>query len=140
MNRLELGVLPGEYAINRLPSGAFDWISGSLLLEQATFYSVTNTPEELSVVCDDTIAFPNALSVDTGWRALKVQGPLEFSLVGVLNSLTAPLAEARISIFAVSTFDTDYLLVKKEAWEQALNVLKQHHDISGQDLVEPAAL
>lgn len=71
---------------------------------------MTRTIDELSVVCTETSVPPDVLS-ERGWRALKVQGPLDFSLTGVLAALTAPLAAAAIPIFALSTYQTDYVLV-----------------------------
>lgn len=88
------------------------------------FVSVTRSGDEISVVCESSIAAkyePSAL--ETGFRALKVEGPLPFSLTGVLSSLSDPLARAEISIFAISTFDTDYILIREAAWNRALAVL-----------------
>jgi uncharacterized protein len=75
--------------------------------------SVTRTPDELSVVVAET-AVPPGVRTDGGWRALSVVGPLSFSLTGVLASLAAPLATAGVPIFVLSTFDTDWLLVREE--------------------------
>jgi ribosomal protein S18 acetylase RimI-like enzyme len=91
---------------------------------RAGFFSVTRTPDELSVVCHETSVPPGVRS-EVGWRALCVEGPLDFSMVGVLASLTAPLAEAEISIFAISTHDTDYVLVKEESLEAAVAALRE---------------
>jgi len=88
------------------------------------FYSITRTAEELSVVCPQNQVPPGVLKQD-GWRALQVEGPLDFSLTGVLASLTEPLAKEGISVFAISTYDTDYLLVKKEKQARAEEVLTQ---------------
>ncbi len=77
------------------------------------FFSITRTPDELSIVCENA-----PLSVqrcERGWRAFKVEGPLDFSLTGILSSIAAPLAAARVSLFAISTFDTDYVLVRDVA-------------------------
>ena len=86
--------------------------------------SITHTADELSVVCDED-AVPADVTSESGWRCLKAHGPFEFSMVGVLASLTGPLAEAGISIFALSTYDTDYLLVKEEDLENAVDVLSR---------------
>ncbi|WP_205544157.1 GNAT family N-acetyltransferase [Rubrobacter indicoceani] len=95
---------------------------------EARFFSVTRTPEELSVVCDEEHA-PEAFEVEVGWRAIKVDGPLAFATTGVISSLTGPLAEANIPVFSLSTFDTDYLLVKEAKLEEARGVLTEagHH-------------
>ncbi len=68
---------------------------------------------------------PDGIPFDRDWRALKVEGPLDLSLVGILASLTAPLAKAGVSIFAVSTYDTDYLLVKQDRLEVAVRALSE---------------
>ena len=75
------------------------------------FVSITRTADELSVVCAQ-MRVPATVKAETGWRAFKVAGPLDFSLIGILAALVQPLAAAKISVFTVSTFDTDYLLVK----------------------------
>jgi hypothetical protein len=84
---------------------------------------ITRTPEELSVVCDERWV-PDHIPAEKGWRILKVQGPLEFSQVGVLAAIAIPLAQAGVSIFAISTFDTDYILVKDANLEKAMDALK----------------
>lgn len=89
---------------------------------RSEFYSATRTPDELSVVCAE-FDVPPDVTCEPGWRALRVVGPLEFSLTGVLESLARPLAEAGISLFALSTYDTDYVLVKASRLEEALQVL-----------------
>jgi len=86
------------------------------------FVSITRTDSELSVVCGQE-AVPKGVRCERGWRCLRVAGTLDFSLVGVLASLLNPLAEAGISVFVVSTFDTDYLLVKEDNLEAATEVL-----------------
>ncbi len=106
MTGLVLFVLQAPLAIVRLEATAAvpTWVwSGELC-------SVTRTIDELSVVCTETSVPPDVPS-ERGWRALKVQGPLDFSLTGVLAALTAPLAAAAIPIFALSTYQTDYVLV-----------------------------
>jgi hypothetical protein len=86
------------------------------------FFSVTRTEEETSILCPEQYA-PQDVRSEPGWRMLKVAGPLDFSLTGVLASLAVPLAEAGVSIFALSTFDTDYLLVRESQLETALCAL-----------------
>lgn len=87
-------------------------------------YAITRTRDELSIVCPQADVPPSTFS-EPEWRALKVAGPLDFSLTGVLASLAAPLADAGISIFALSTFDTDYLLVKSDVLALAVEVLRR---------------
>lgn len=88
------------------------------------FCSITRTADELSIVCRQE-AVPEGIRCEPGWRCLRVAGTIPFPVVGVLASLTTPLAEAGISVFAISTFDTDYLLVKAEDLERAIDVLRR---------------
>ena len=115
-----LYLLPGLFAICRLKTGSAlpHW------LQADHFFSITSTPEELSLVC---IAWPvpSDIQADKDWRCFKLQGPFEFSLTGILNSITIPLADAGIGIFAVSTYDTDYVLVKEHDLQTALSVLTE---------------
>ena len=90
--------------------------------QHSPFFSMTKTAGELSVVCSQSDV-PADVKVEGGWRCLKVQGPLDFGLTGILASLATPLAQAGISIFAVSTFDTDYLLVKQGDIGKAIECL-----------------
>jgi len=115
--RLALSVLPGKYAIFRLlPEAPLPrWAKGGLV-------SVTRTSEELSVVCEQRHV-PPAAFCDKDWRCLKVKGPLDLSLTGVMASLTAPLAQAGIAVLAISTYDTDYLLVKERDLDAAIRAL-----------------
>lgn len=115
---LTLSILPGTFMICRLEPKAVipDWASAG------SFISVTRTGDELSIVCSDANV-SEGLKSDRGWSCFKVAGPIDLSLTGVLASLISPLAEARINIFAISTYDTDYLLVKKEKRTRAEEVL-----------------
>jgi uncharacterized protein len=116
---LTLHLLDGRFAVCRLaPDTATPpWAVGGPLV------SVTRTREELSIVCGED-AVPEGIRCERGWRCFQLQGPIPFNQIGVLASLTAPLAAADISLFALSTFDTDYLLVKTEVVERAVEVLK----------------
>ena len=105
---LTLSVLPDRFGICRLDPEE----TPPVWATAGPFFSVTRTSEELSVVCIET-AIPGEIACEKGWRCLKVHGPLDFSLTGVLSSLTDPLAEANVGVFAVSTYDTDYLLVRE---------------------------
>ena len=91
-------------------------------LDEASLLSVTRTPSELSIVCRERPDLPG--QIEPGWRCLVVDGTLEFGQVGILASLARPLAEAGVSIFGVSTYDTDYLLVKEDTLETALQALR----------------
>ena len=85
--------------------------------------SVTRTPRELSIVCDEARIPPDVLC-ERGFRALVIEGPLAFSLTGILAAVVSPLAAAKISVFAFSTYDTDYVMVKDERLEAAIAVLR----------------
>lgn len=95
----------------------------SAVLASPGFLSITRTADELSIVCAEDVAAGLA-RVDKAWRAIKVQGPFAFDQTGVLASFLDPLAVAAIGIFAVSTFDTDYILVKSANLEAAVATLK----------------
>src|SRR5207248_152752 len=101
---LELSLLPERFAISRLAADSAipDWAT------QGPFFSITRTGDELSVVTELS-RVPAGVQSQPGWRVLKVHGPFVLSEVGVLAALAKPLADAKISLFAVSTFDTDYL-------------------------------
>ena len=89
----------------------------------ADFYFIGKTDEELSLVCRTEDAPENTVERDDGWRGFRIQGTLDFSLIGILSKLSGILAEQKIGIFAVSTYNTDYILVKEENYEKALTVL-----------------
>jgi hypothetical protein len=87
------------------------------------FFSVTRTPAELSAVCD-VAALPSGVKAEAPWSMLAVRGPLDFSITGVLAGLATPLAAAGISIFAISTYDTDYVLVRNDDLDRAVRALR----------------
>lgn len=117
-HQLTIAVHPGRYAICRLePEAAIPaWAARG-------FVSVTRTPNELSVVCAES-GVPGEVHAEKGRRLLQIEGTLAFTLTGVLASVAAPLAEAEISIFAISTYDTDYLLVSEEDLPATVEVLE----------------
>ena len=90
------------------------------------FYFLARTDEELSLVCrtEDTPA--NTTDRDDGWRAFRIEGVLDFSLIGILSKISAILAENQIGIFAVSTYNTDYILVKEENFDRAIRALAEN--------------
>ncbi len=90
------------------------------------FYFIDKTDEELSLVCNTDLVPKNAIECDNGWRAFRIEGVLDFSLVGILSRISTLLAENNIGIFAVSTYNTDYILVKKENFDEAINVLERN--------------
>ncbi len=124
---MSLTILSDTFAICRL-SPAEDVPEWAMIGE---FVSITHTADELSIVCaEDNV--PPDVKADRGWRVLKVEGPLDLALTGVLASLANPLADAKINIFAVSTFDTDYVLVKEYNLTRAREVLiRAGHAVAG---------
>jgi hypothetical protein len=116
---MRLSILPSPLAIARLsPDAAIPaWARGG-------FTSITRTGDELSIVCDDD-AVPADVQAERGWRGLKLEGPIPFEMTGVAAALLTPLAKAKISIFLISTFDTDYLLLKSADFERAIGVLRE---------------
>ena len=112
-------ILPVRLAVCYLSPDAVTpaWVT------QGSFYSVTRTHEELSVVCDYA-AVPAGVVCEGPWACLMVEGPLDFSLTGILAGLTVPLADAGIPIFVVSTYRTDYLLVPERDLDAALQALR----------------
>lgn len=114
-----LTLAPERFAVCKLPPSA----PIPPLPLHASLVAVTITPEECSLVLPEEAA-PSGAAVEAGWRALRVAGVLDFSLTGVLASLATPLAQADVSIFAVSTYDTDYLLVREASLDAALAALR----------------
>jgi uncharacterized protein len=121
MKTLTLEVLAGHYAIHRLdPNSSIP----AWALSAKGFSSITRTPDELSIVCQTQKLELEGIKQDSGWACLKLIGPFAFDLTGILSSVLNPLRDAEIGIFAISTFDTDYVLVKLEHLERAVLTLK----------------
>ena len=116
--KLKLSVLDGLFTIHRF---AADFDIPEQIYESG-FYSISKTEDELSIVCNASILL-NSEETETGWSCIKVVGPLDFSLTGIIADISAVLAKTDISIFAVSTFDTDYILIKSEQVSLAKNEL-----------------
>ena len=87
------------------------------------FYFIGKTNEEISLVCKTENTPQNTIDRDDGWKGFRIQGVLDFSLIGILSKISTILANNKIGIFAVSTYNTDYILVKEENYDKALNVL-----------------
>ena len=124
MTTLTLSLLQETFAVCRLPAHAPlpAWAS------RGSFYSITRTTDELSIVCAEKFAPevpPPDAKIERAWACFKVKGPLDFSLVGILAGLATTLADAGISIFALSTFDTDYLLLKQDSLDVAIAMLRR---------------
>ncbi len=115
---MKLSKINGSFSICQLKGNADipQWIY------QSSFFNISKTSEELSIVCEEQNV-PADVKQNSGWTAFKVEGPLDFNLTGILASIANPLAEAKISIFAVSTFDTDYVFVKSDQFEKARHIL-----------------
>jgi hypothetical protein len=115
---LTFRLLSEPFAICRLDADAQapDWPRGA-------FVSVTRTPQELSIVCEER-SVPAHVSSVGGRRALGIQGTIDFSTIGVIAGLTVPLAEAGVSVFVVSTFDTDWVLLQEPELAKSIAVLR----------------
>jgi hypothetical protein len=127
-HRLTIEILPEVYAVARLePDSEIPrWA------ENGDLVSVTRTRDELSVVCDE-VSVPSNVKARRGFRCLHVLGPLDFDETGILESLASPLARAGISIFALSTYDTDYLLLPAKDLETARAALMEAGHVVGEE-------
>ena len=113
---MELKILPWRLTVCKLSKIAdMDW--------NGAFFFVGRTDEELSLVCKTEDTPSNTVERDDGWRGFRIQGVLDFSLIGILSRLSGVLAENKIGIFAVSTYNTDYILVKEEKLDRAREAL-----------------
>ncbi len=115
---LTLTVLDDTFAVCRLDPNE----STPAWAINTTFTSITRTTDELSIVCRQGDV-PSGITCEKGWRCLKIQGPLDFALTGILASLASILAQGHVSIFAISSFDTDYILVKENDLARAIQSL-----------------
>jgi hypothetical protein len=122
---LSLAILSDSFAVCKLR--ADENIPGWALPD--SFCSITRTPDELSIVCSQELV-PEGVQAVRGWRSLKVEGKLDFILVGILSSLTSSLAHVGIVVFVISTYDTDYILVKETDLDRAVAALRNAgHDV-----------
>ncbi len=117
--QLTISLLPDQFVICRLPGDA----APPPIVAGGPFYSVTANADEISIVCRASDA-PTGATVEPGWRAFVIEGPLDFSLVGVLNSMLTPLVSAKVPVFAMSTYTTDYVLVREHDVRPATTALK----------------
>lgn len=111
--------MPNSLAVCQFAKGTQvpSWVFNS------SFFSVSKTSDELSVVCDQVLVPPNVKKLEN-WKAFKVEGPLDFSLTGIVASLSKSLADNKVPIFVISTYDTDYILVENKYFIQAKEVLR----------------
>jgi hypothetical protein len=129
MYKFRLKSIEGTFSILKLsPDTSFDYAK----LFDSEIISITKTNDEVSIVCREHIHIPEA-QVDPDWRALRISGQLDTDLVGILYRLTAPLYEKGISVFVISTFDTDYLLVKRDKYLIAVDTLNYQEGITVDD-------
>lgn len=122
--KLALSVLPEKLGICHFAKNSEipEWA------KNISFCSISRTPDELSIISPQD-KIPAGVLFEKDWRAFKVQGPLGFAITGIVSSLSKPLAEAGISIFYVSTYETDYLLVEEENLEKAKEILSKFCEI-----------
>jgi hypothetical protein len=116
---MNLSILKENYCICRLnPNDSVpEWVNKN------GFWTITQTQNELSIVCQDN-PLAESLKSQRDWKIIKAEGILDFNLTGILSSIAKPLAKAKISIFAISTFDTDYILIKRSHVPEAISALQ----------------
>ena len=122
---MELKTIPYNFTVCKLMSVG-DLPSG------IDFCFTAKTDEEISLVCKTEDVPENTLVRDDGWKGFRIEGVLDFSLIGILSKISAILAENKVGIFAVSTYNTDYIFVKEENFDKAINALKDN----GYDVAE----
>ncbi len=133
---LELDILPQLFAVARFDADT----DIPAWAESSPFVSITRTPGELSVLCHEAV-LPASIDAHRGLRCLAVRGPLDFSDIGILASLTQTLAAIDVSVFVVSTYDTDYLLVASARLDAAARALTDSgHVVHGCETDEPDSL
>lgn len=117
---MELAVLKKSFVVCQLASDhpIPDWAF------KGSFYSVTGSQNELSIVCEESLV-PHGVKAERDWKVFQIVGTLDFELTGILASIANPLSEAKISIFAISTFDTDYILIKSQSLQEATDSLSK---------------
>jgi hypothetical protein len=118
-HKLSIRRIDEPFAVVQLEPGAIvpEWATAGVL------FAVVRTAEELSLVCSQHLV-PEGVKCERDWVALKLEGPFAFSTVGVLSSVIAPLAAGRVPVFVLSTFDTDYVLIKQENLSRAIELLR----------------
>lgn len=123
--QLRIRILPQRLAVCRLAPDAEipSWPRGA-------FTSITRTSDELSIVCDDDVV-PDGVQAERGRRLAMIEGPLPFNATGIAAAMLTPLADARIPVLLISTYDTDYLLVENSLFERAILALREAgHEIA----------
>jgi len=120
---MKLELLKKEYTVYKFDP---DYKVDINIIQSDDFYSITKTRDELSVVAQNYL-FRDFVKQEAGWRILKINEMLDFSLIGILNKISTVLANADISIFAISTYNTDYIMIKNESIKKAVEVLKSNN-------------
>lgn len=118
---MELKILENKLKVVKLKNDA----AISEIVWKQGFYSITRTDEELSIVVDEDVNIESD-KAEYNWRAIRITGILDFSLIGILAKISTILAQAKISIFAISTYNTDYILIKTDQLDDAIDVLRQN--------------
>lgn len=122
---MELKIINQDFSVCKVED-----LSGINYLDE--FYFISKTDQELSLVCSTDSVPNNVIESEDGWRAFRIQGVLDFSLIGILSKISKLLAENKIGIFAISTYNTDYILTKKEDFDEAIKVLMNNgYQING---------
>lgn len=121
---MQLQIIPGSFAVCKIPDA-------SQVRMDDDFWFLSRTDEELSLVCRGQSVPANHLEIEDGWSMFRVSGVLDFSLTGILSGISGVLAEAGVGIFAVSTYNTDYILVKEENLSRAVDALSNAGYIFG---------
>lgn len=124
MNTMKIKVIDGTYAVCKLKS--------EISPPERGFFSLTRTADEITLVCEEgNVPQQEAIQTEDGFAMFRIEGQLDFSLIGILADISGILAGEKISIFCISTYDTDYILLKKDQLKNALDVL----DASGYDIL-----
>lgn len=127
--KLRLCVLPENYAICSFPPDASlpEWA------DRPSIFSVTKTPKEITIVCEESHV-PGECQKSENWKCIKIEGCFDLDVVGVLASITEPLAQNKISLYVISTFDTDYVLIHANDMDKAISCLSEFgHSFVGMD-------
>lgn len=120
-NKIRIVILEEIYSICRLEKN--DTIPDDIT--KSNFYSITSSPKEIFLVCEQKF-IRDGMKVEKDWKVLKIDSILDFSLIGIISKISTILADAKISIFVVSTYDTDYVLIKKSNLEITVRVLEEN--------------
>ena len=115
---MKFKTIEGPFAICRFGPDVIvpDWATSG------GFSSITRTPDELSIICEEAVV-PSDVKAERGFRCVRLVGPFDFQAIGILESFLRPLAQAAVPIFAISTYDTDWILIQETHWDRALLVL-----------------